>query len=201
MTRFTTSYCKWTDLTLCLFCYLIELWSPVTHESIIKIIRLHDDDQRPGFTIHVILWQNTYMQESLCAWLERREPVICEESAQNQSLGNRKSMLMMPCQQQIHESQSLQSRNVMSMHIRFSENRHICYDYCKLLNNILSFNGQYCKWTDLTYVLFCYLIGFVSAVNHDPVVWIIWLHDADQRPGWTIHIASEQIWHMYCFVT
>ena len=110
-------------------------------------------------------------------------------------------VLMMPCQQQIHESPSLQSRNAMFMHMRFSENSHICDDYYKLLNNILSFNYQYCKWTDLTYVLFCYLIGFVSAVNHDPVGWIIWLHDADQPPGWTTHIASEQIWHMYCFVT
>ena len=38
-------------------------------------------------------------------------------------------VFMMPCQQQTHESQSVQCRNAMSMHKRFSENSNICDDY------------------------------------------------------------------------
>ena len=95
-------------------------------------------------------------------------------------------VLMMPCQQQIHESPSLQNRNAMFMHMRFSENRHICDDYYKLLNNILSFSCQYCKWTDLTYVLFCYLIGFAGAVGHDCIIKIMWSHDAWHHASLTL---------------
>ena len=72
-------------------------------------------------------------------------------------------------------------------------------------------NDPYCKWTDLTFVLFCYLIGFAGAVSHDCIIKIMWSHDAWHHASLTLsdlflsiliaYMAIFQDWchYMHCF--